>query len=109
MSPEPLRDSHTRASHIPENADNKDLIIKIQVPWSNGRQIEGDHDMLVYTKKRDLVCKIRKSDNPAGYDKIREVVRQKGPMGAKAYFAAELKGPLELVVKIAQVLAEQPF
>jgi hypothetical protein len=29
--------------------------------------------------------------------------------GAKAYFAAELKSKDELVVKVSEVLAEQPF
>ncbi|KAK7455846.1 hypothetical protein VKT23_010883 [Stygiomarasmius scandens] len=103
-----------RGAHVPKN-DAKDLIIKVQVPWMNtsdgGRPAPGDGDLAVYTKKRDFVCGIKKTDQADGasYDKIVDVIKTKGIRGAKAYFAAELRSRDELVVKISEVLAEQPF
>jgi hypothetical protein len=82
----------------------RSIIIKVQVPVSPGAT-----DMLVYTKKRDLVCTIRPQDNREGYARLADVVRTKGVGGLKAYFAAELRSKDELVVKISEVLAEQPF
>lgn len=65
--------------------------------------------LLIYTKKRDFVCSVRREDGPKEYDIVSSVVKSKGVGGAKAYFAAELKNKYELVVKTSQVLAEQPF
>ncbi len=84
----------------------KSLIIKVQVPMSGGIPTQ---PLMVYTKKRDFVCMIRKNDNEAGYRRICDVIRTKGVSGLKAYFAAELKTKNELVVKVGEVLAEQPF
>lgn len=90
----------------------KAMIIKVQVPWGldiSAQSRPSNADLLVYNKKRDFVCSIRLVDNPDGYERISSVVRTKGVGGAKAYFAAELRGKDELVVKIDEVLAEQPF
>jgi len=104
---EPVPTAHSRASHVPKGFSKdspkpKSLVIKVQVPLGNGA-------LLVYTKKRDLVCMIRKEDNLTDYDKITAVVKSKGVKGLKAYFAAELRSKDELVVKVDNVLAEQPF
>jgi len=82
----------------------KTIVIKVQVPLS-----PVSPGMLVYTKKRDFVCNIRQQDNREGYDRLVDVVRMKGVGGLKAYFVADLKSKDELVVKISDVLAEQPF
>jgi hypothetical protein len=74
-----------------------------------GSNLPSKADLRVYTEKRDLVCDIRRIDNPAGYDRVSEIVRTKGVMGLKAYFAAEMRSKDELVVKVSEVLAEQPF
>lgn len=89
----------------------KNLVIKVQVPFNpmERQAIPGAGNLMVYTKKRDFVCAIRREDNVAGYEQLREVVRTKGAGGANAYFAAELRSKHELVVKISEVLAEQPF
>ncbi|KAI0667951.1 hypothetical protein C8Q78DRAFT_1081820 [Trametes maxima] len=90
----------------------KTMIIKVQVPfdYKTGAGEEGaTDDLLVYDKKRSFVCRVRMVDNPDGYQRISEVVRTKGVMGAKAYFPAEMKSPDEFVVKISEVLAEQAF
>lgn len=65
--------------------------------------------LMVYNKKRDFVCMIMKHGNEAGYRRICDVIRTRGVGGMKAYFAAELKKEDELVVKVGEVLAEQPF
>lgn len=105
-------ESHYRGAHAPRNPKEKALIVKVQVPYdvyASSPHVGGNGDLMVYTQKRNFVSRIRRQDCPDGYDKISHVVRTKGVGGAKAYFAAELKTKNELVVKISEVLAEQPF
>ncbi|KAF8639288.1 hypothetical protein AX17_001599 [Amanita inopinata Kibby_2008] len=112
-SPQPQ--SHARAAHVPKNLstkDKKDIVVKIQLPYDlelnqPSRSFTGD--LLIYTKKRDFVCTVRKHDCPDAYDAVTRKILDKGVGGSKAYFAAELKSKDELVVKVAEVLAEQPF
>lgn len=103
--------TRTRAAHTPKNLDReaKTLVLKVQVPYTGNPQILSTGDLLLYTKKRDFACTIRRVDGPAEYDRISEVVRTKGVGGAKAYFAAELESKEKLVVKVSEVLAEQPW
>ncbi|KAJ7764854.1 ankyrin repeat-containing domain protein [Mycena metata] len=103
--------TQTRAAHTPKNLDreSKTLVLKVQVPYTGNPQIRSTGDLLLYTKKRDFACTIRRVDGPADYDRISEVVRTKGVGGAKAYFAAELESREKLVVKISESLAEQPW
>ncbi|TFK37232.1 hypothetical protein BDQ12DRAFT_713611 [Crucibulum laeve] len=86
-----IPESHFRPSNVPKGLEKetKSIIIKVQAPMHQGAA-----PLLIYTKKRDFVSK---------------VVKAKGVGGVKAYFAAELKSKDELVVKISEVLAEQPF
>jgi hypothetical protein len=83
----------------------RSIVIKVQVPAIAGTT----GDMLVYTKKRDFICTIRYEDNGNGYTHLADVVRTKGAGGLKAYFAAELRSKDELLVKVSELLAEQPF
>jgi hypothetical protein len=83
----------------------KKKIIKVQVPVMPG---SNDH-LVVYDAKRELLCYILRRDAPAAYDRLTELVRSKGTSGLKAYLVAELKSKDELVIKIDEVLAEQPF
>ncbi|KAK0232656.1 hypothetical protein IW262DRAFT_1258811 [Armillaria fumosa] len=109
--------SHHRLAHTPKNisADSpKSIVIKVQValPFdelSNKPNVMPGEDLLVYTKKRDFVCNIRRVDGPEEFDRLFQVVRTKGVGGTKAYFAAELRGKTALIVKVSEVLAEQPF
>jgi hypothetical protein len=55
------------------------------------------------------MCTISRNGNANAYDEIVRTVRSKGVGGVKAYFAAELRSRDELVVKISEPLAEQPF
>jgi len=93
-------------------AENKSMVIKIQIPidsFPNSPIQSALGGLFIYNKKRDFVCTVTRASNPTGYDAIVQIVRSRGVGGAKAYFAAELKNPNELVVKISEVLAEQPF
>jgi len=64
---------------------------------------------MVYDAKRELLCYIVRGDAPAAYDRLTEVIQSKGTFGLKAYLVAELKSKDELVIKVDEVLAEQPF
>ncbi|OCH89380.1 ankyrin [Obba rivulosa] len=90
----------------------KGMTIKVQVPYGpdvspSSPQSQGS--LLLYNKKRNFTCQVYREDEPAAYDRIVHVVRTKGVGGAKAYFPAELKSEDKLVIKIGEVLAEQPF
>ncbi|KAG6817208.1 hypothetical protein H0H87_011566 [Tephrocybe sp. NHM501043] len=105
-------DTHYRSAHVPKNLEeSKNIVIKVQLPYNlvKDKPEPGAGSLLVYTKKRDFVCTIRREDGPSAYDRIANAVVTKGVGGAKAYFAAELKSKDELVVKVSQILAEQPF
>jgi len=80
-------------------------VIKVQIPKL---QIP-DAPIVVYDAKRDFLCYLLRRDTPAGYDRLTEFVQSKGTFGLKAYLAADLKSKDELVIKIDEVLAEQPF
>ncbi|KDR84311.1 hypothetical protein GALMADRAFT_237074 [Galerina marginata CBS 339.88] len=109
----PTPETHHRSAHTPKRIDSesKNLIIKVQLPYDmvSNKSVPGAGPCLVYTKKRDFVCHILRNDGPAAYDRLSKVVVEKGVGGSKAYFAAELKNKDELVVKVSEVLAEQPF
>jgi len=92
------------------SVENKDFILKVQIPFNPlGPQTPSTGPMLVYNNKNDFRCMLRYEDNPDGYKRLTEVVKQKGVGGAKAYFPAELKMKDQLVIKITDVLAEQSF
>jgi hypothetical protein len=87
-------------------------VVKVQVPYAGGAggaSPPSTAPLLVYTRRRDFVCTVVRGDCPEAYDAISAVVRNKGVGAAKAYFPAELVSRDELVVKIGEVLAEQPF
>ncbi|KAF8126338.1 hypothetical protein EV363DRAFT_1434256 [Boletus edulis] len=104
--------SPVRPGLTKNEAENKSMVIKIQVPvdlFTNSPIQSALGGLFIYNKKRDFVCTVTRASNPTAYDAIVQIVRSRGVSGAKAYFAAELKNPDELVVKISEVLAEQPF
>ncbi|KAF7313285.1 hypothetical protein MKEN_01016000 [Mycena kentingensis (nom. inval.)] len=78
----------------------KNIIIKVQVPFVPDT---------VYDRRRAFACAIRRQDEPGAYDALVEVVHQRGVGGAKAYLSAVLERKDRLVVKISEVLAEQPW
>jgi hypothetical protein len=101
-----LRAPRNAGAHKP-----KPLAVKVRLPYAGGRP--GDPSstapLHVSTRRRDFVCTVVRADCPAAYDAVSMVVRNKGVDAAKAYFLAELVSQDELVVKIGEVLAEQPF
>lgn len=109
----PTSENRHRISHVPNLPQPKSIIIKAQSPVSivnHGPSPSTDaRDILVYTKKRDFACHIRREDNLTGYDRLSEVIKTQGAGGLKAYFAAELRSKDELIVKVGEVLADQPF
>ena len=108
---EPTPARNTRAAQAPRaSAYPKSVIIKVQVPYAGyGVPLASTADLLIYTKKRDFVCTVKFADDRDAYRRISDVVKEKGVGGAKAYFAAELMSKDELVVKVDEVLAAQPF
>lgn len=107
--PPPAR--NFRGAKVPRmrRDETKQMVIKVQVPWTGGYAPAQAGDMLVYTKKRDFVCRIRPEDGVDAYRRLAQVVHEQGVGRAKAYFSAELKDKDELVIKVGDVLAEQPF
>jgi hypothetical protein len=87
----------------------KAMVIKVQVPYTGPGGPRSHMPMMVYNKGRDFQCQISRQEGAAAYDRIGQVVRTQGVGGAKAYFAAELKSWDELVIKVGDVLAEQPW
>jgi len=104
LPPPPLSEFLQWPSYGPIEYPKK-KIIKVQVPAIPGSNAQ----LLVYDAKRELLCYILRGDAPAAYDRLTEVVQSKGTFGLKAYLVAELKSKDELVIKIDEVLAEQPF
>ncbi|KAI0354840.1 ankyrin [Trametes cingulata] len=103
-----------RSVHVPHipPGETKKMIVKIQVPFDMDTgmpQAAEVGDMLVFDKKRSLVCRIRRQDDEEGYLRLSRIIRQKGVLGAKAYFSAEMRRTDKLVVKVSEVLAEQAF
>lgn len=78
-------------------------------PFSPTASPIGSGGLLVYNKKKDFMCTISRNGNTTAYDEVVRTVRSKGVGGVKAYFAAELRSRDELVVKVSEPLAEQPF
>ncbi|KAF8990931.1 ankyrin repeat-containing domain protein [Cyathus striatus] len=101
-------------SAMPKGPFPKSVVVNIRVPFTVLLDVLLDKftctdPLVVYTKKRDLVCYIERNDAPAAYDTVWHLVRENGVGGLNAYFSAELRSKNELVVKVAEVLAEQPF
>jgi len=107
----PRPDSHNRSTHAPRlrPGEPKAMVIKVQVPHTGTAPTMQDGTMLVYDKKREFVCMLEAAGNEAAYMRIAQTVWTRGVGGAKAYFPAELRSKDELVIKVGEVLAEQPF
>ncbi|KAJ8487231.1 hypothetical protein ONZ51_g4308 [Trametes cubensis] len=104
----------TRSVHVPHirPGETKRMIIKIQVPYdvsTMGPRRDEQGDLMVFDKKRELVCRIRRQDDEAGYLRLSRTIVAKGVGRLKAYFVAEMTSVDQLVVKISEVLAEQAF
>jgi hypothetical protein len=96
------------------------MIIKIQVPCISMPSMSpvlaksgiipiGMATFIIYDKKKEFKCTVHRKNCPSAYDKIDRMVKEKGINGGKGYFMAEWKSKEELVVKVSELLAEQPF
>ena len=83
--------------------DGRNMVIKIQLP------LEGNAGMFVYNKKRNFECMLDYETDPAAYRRIKKIISEKGILGLKAYFAAELRSKDELAVNVAECLPESRF
>lgn len=106
---DPIPERNSRGPRAPKSPNSKQMVIKVQVPYMVPTGIVSTGDLFVYNKKRDFVCHIKRADKPAEYDRLSQVVRSEGLGGAKAYFSAELVNKDELVVKVSELLATQPW
>jgi hypothetical protein len=93
----------TRSGRVePSVRDGRNMVLKIQVPLTIG-------GMLVYNKKRTFGCTLTYDKNPAAYTRIKKIINEKGILGLKAYFAAELRSKDELAINVAECLPESRF
>lgn len=83
--------------------DGRNMIIKIQLP------MQGNGGMLVYNKKRNFECMLDYEKNPAAYTRIKKMISEKGILGLKAFFAAELRSKDELAINVGECLPESRF
>ncbi|KAJ3866615.1 hypothetical protein EV359DRAFT_79381 [Lentinula novae-zelandiae] len=114
----------------PGKSNIKNSIVKVQIAMKptamygmtfDSNSFDPHGNLLIYTKNRDLVCTIRRKDQLGGvsapgvgageraFDKLVQTIMTKGIGGAKGYFSAVLKSKKELVIKVEDMLAEQPF
>ncbi|KAI0329036.1 hypothetical protein GY45DRAFT_1325595 [Cubamyces sp. BRFM 1775] len=110
--PPPRRE--TRSVHVPHirPGETKTMIIKVQVPYdlvTQGPRVEEQGDLMVFDRKRELVCRIRRQDDEVGYLRLSRTVVAKGVGRLKAYFVAEMPSVNQLIVKVSEVVAEQAF
>lgn len=82
--------------------DGRNLVLKIQLPLGEG-------GMLVYNKKRSFECFLDRDKNPAAYARIKKIISEKGILGLKAYFVAELRSKDQLAINVAECLPESRF
>lgn len=97
--------------------DAANITIKAQLPLadSGDARAHGLGDILVYNKRRTFICTIKEGENGAAHRRLAQVIREKGVrlaaggQGVKVYLQADLRGRDQLVVRVGEVLAEQPF
>ncbi|TDL24582.1 ankyrin [Rickenella mellea] len=112
--PESVRTPDPRPQQQPARIENAShMTIKVQL--SLGLEALGSGTILVYNRKRTFICHITREINGEAFDRLTEVIKEKGvplkPGGAgmKAYLQADLEDRNRLVVRAGEVLAEQPF
>jgi len=90
---------------------NEPMIIKVRVPTKvqipmidplNG-------PLQVCDRKKDFVCLIYFHEQPKEYQHLVDVIHEKGAVGLKGYFVAELLAEDQLAIKVCDILALQPW
>lgn len=72
-------------------------------PFLIKAQYNGSPHMMVYDRTRALETYFNRDDNPALFDQIAELVREKGFMGMKIYLWAKRTGDFELSLALDKV------
>ena len=83
--------------------DGRNMVLKVQIP------LAGNGGLLVYNKKQSFKCLLEYKENPVAYERIKMTVKEKGILGLKAFFAAELRSRDELAINVAECLPESRF
>ena len=83
--------------------DGRNMVLKVQA------SMQGYGGMLVYNKKRTFECVLEYNKNPDAYVRIKKIISEKGILGLKAYFTAELRSKDELAINVADCLPESRF
>ena len=83
--------------------DGRNMVLKVQIP------LAGNGGLLVYNKKQSFKCFLEYDKNRVAYERITTIVKEKGILGLKAFFAAELRSKDELAINVAECLPESRF
>jgi len=83
--------------------DGRNMVLKIQIP------LGGNGGLLIYNKKQSFKCVVEYDKNPVAYGRIKTMVKEKGILGLKAFFPAELRSKDELAINVAECLPESRF
>ena len=84
--------------------DGKNMVLKIQIPLDGNNR-----DLFLYNKKRTFECTLKYNTDPAAYTRIKKIINEKGILGLKGYFFAELRSKNELAINVAECLPESRF
>lgn len=82
----------------------KSMLIKVQLPPGGGLGA-----MLVYNRTRTFMCQLLERNQPQAYKALSKVIQERGTLGLKGYFTAELLSQDQLAIKAADILASQPW
>ncbi|KAI0738892.1 ankyrin [Daedaleopsis nitida] len=113
VEPQPSRNSKSMQVPKVDLGEIKKVILKVQlaIDAHTGAPLREElaGDMMVFDKKRSIVCRLRRQDAAKEYDILAKTIRTKGVGGAKAYFPAAICAVDRLLIKFTEVLAEQSF
>ncbi|KIM24497.1 hypothetical protein M408DRAFT_232258 [Serendipita vermifera MAFF 305830] len=80
----------------------KTVIVKVQLP------LRGRGFMAVYNKSKEFTCQLDSNGQEEEYSRLEKIIREKGMMGLKGYFMAEI-GEDTIKIKASEILANQPW
>jgi hypothetical protein len=83
--------------------NGKNMIVKIQLLQTEPAGI------MIYNEKHTFKCTAIRGNNPAGYERIESIIKEKGVYGITGYFAAELISQDALAVKVIELSDEHRF
>ncbi|KAJ7720716.1 hypothetical protein B0H16DRAFT_1432303 [Mycena metata] len=87
----------------------KTVIVKVRIPRDKWHAPRTGSDLVVVSRSRSLVCRVRRYDDPREYDRLVAAIQSIGVEGLDAFFIAELQHSSCLVIRISDPLAEQPW